>query len=94
MAKQFIITGKKEPEKNRGKVKEQGEQFTITGQKESEGNQEKMTERAERFINEGEKYGTIALPPSMWKALKMKATAEDTTIKRLVKDGVEWRLKH
>ena len=69
-------------------------QFIITGKKESEGGLGKVKERAERFINEGEKYGTIALSPSMWKALKLKATTEDTTIKRLVKEGVEWRLKH
>ena len=67
--------------------------FTITGKKEPEGSREKVKERAEQFINEGEKYGTIALPPSMWKTLKLKATTEDTTIKRLVKEGVEWRLK-
>lgn len=67
--------------------------FTITGKKESERSQEKVKDRAEQFINEGEKYGTIALPPSMWKVLKLKATTEDTTIKQLVKEGVEWRLK-
>lgn len=68
-------------------------QFTITGKKEPEKGQEKVKERAEQFINEGEKPGTITLPPSMWKALKLKATTEDTTIKQLVKEGVEWRLK-
>ena len=78
MAKQFTITGKKEVETVQKKVR----------------SQEKVREQAEQFIDEGEKYGTIALPPSMWKALKLKATTEDKTIKRLVKEGVEWRLKH
>lgn len=65
----------------------------IASKKQIEENKEIPKEKAEQFIGEPEKAGTIFLPASQWKALKLKAVTENTTIKALVKEAIELLFK-